>query len=672
MALTLASTNPLPVPPPASGELRSIARVLGGEVSGRQVLAPGPGHSPKDRSLSIKIDPAAPGGFVANSFAGDDALACKDYVRGKLHLPAWQPKTRHNGHAGRSTGAAIGDAPAGDDPESAPAPAATQTWICDYDYRDIDGKLVYQVQRFDPKTFKQRRPDGRGGWITREVFEGVSRVLYRWPELAAEMADYPDAPIFCTEGEKDCDNVRALDLFATCVAGNVWTPEIAAVLKDRDVIFLEDNDKTGRDKAARAGQALHGIANSIRVASFSDMPENSDVSNWIALDPERHNAEVLVERCRNAPLFDPKAELPPGGDPSNTPLPFVDTSTWRVNEGVPPREWGVLDLFPRRNVSLLSGEGAAGKTLLQLQLGVAHALGRDWIGALPEPGPFLYFGAEDETDEIHRRLADILRSYGADFPDLQGKVHLLTFAGEDAVLGHADRTGMVRPTPLFQRLLAAASDIKPVLIGIDTAADVFAGNENDRAQVRQFVGMLRKMAIQANGYVIVNSHPSLTGISTGTGLSGSTGWHNSVRSRAYLTTAKTDKDKEPDPSLRILEFKKSNYGPIAKSITLRWDQGVYKPVAGVTSLDKMAKEQTADQRYLECLDAMTLQGRHVCHAPGRGYAPKAFADMPQANGMTWRAFQAAQERLFAAGIIDNVPYGPPSKGTKRIARKAVT
>jgi len=74
--------------------------------------------------------------------------------------------------------------------------------------------------------------------------------------------------------------------------------------------------------------------------------------------------------------------------------------------------------------------------------------------------------------------------------------------------------------------------------------------------------------------------------------------------------------------------------------------------------------------YLECLDAMTAQGRHVCHAKGRGYAPKAFAEMPQANGMTARAFQMAQERLFAAGNIENVPYGPASKGTKCIARKA--
>src|SRR5215475_1431777 len=72
-------------------DLRSIARALGGEVSGRQVLAPGPGHRPQDRSLSIRIEPGAPDGFIVYSFAGDDPLACKDYVRERLGLPEWEP-----------------------------------------------------------------------------------------------------------------------------------------------------------------------------------------------------------------------------------------------------------------------------------------------------------------------------------------------------------------------------------------------------------------------------------------------------------------------------------------------------------------------------------------------------------------------------------------------------
>ena len=72
-------------------DLRTIARALGGKISGRQILAPGPGHSRLDRSLSIRIEPAAPDGFVVHSFAGDDPLVCKDHVREHLGLPRWEP-----------------------------------------------------------------------------------------------------------------------------------------------------------------------------------------------------------------------------------------------------------------------------------------------------------------------------------------------------------------------------------------------------------------------------------------------------------------------------------------------------------------------------------------------------------------------------------------------------
>jgi hypothetical protein len=72
-------------------DLADATRSLGGEVSSGQVLCPGPNHSMKDRSLSVRFDPEAPGGFVVNSFAGDDALACRDYVRERLGLEPFRP-----------------------------------------------------------------------------------------------------------------------------------------------------------------------------------------------------------------------------------------------------------------------------------------------------------------------------------------------------------------------------------------------------------------------------------------------------------------------------------------------------------------------------------------------------------------------------------------------------
>ena len=94
--------------------------------------------------------------------------------------------------------------------------------------------------------------------------------------------------------------------------------------------------------------------------------------------------------------------------------------------------------------------------------------------------------------------------------------------------------GKIEPSPLYNQLLEAARDIRPKMIGIASSANVFAGNENDRAQVQQFAGLLTGLAIAADGAVQLISHPSLSGISAGTGVSGTTQWHNAVRARSFL------------------------------------------------------------------------------------------------------------------------------------------
>jgi hypothetical protein len=71
--------------------LHELAAALGGIVTGGQVLAPGPRHSARDRSLAVKPSPDAPDGFVVCSHAGDDWRDCREHVRSRLDLPAWEP-----------------------------------------------------------------------------------------------------------------------------------------------------------------------------------------------------------------------------------------------------------------------------------------------------------------------------------------------------------------------------------------------------------------------------------------------------------------------------------------------------------------------------------------------------------------------------------------------------
>lgn len=539
--------------------------------------------------------------------------------------------------------------------------------VATYNYDSEDGTLLLQVIRFAPKTFRQRRPVGNG-WLW--SVKGVPHVPYRLPELLAAEHE----TVLIVEGEKDADNLIKLGFTATTNAGGAgkWHPDLNCYFKDKDVFIPPHNDEAGEAHAMMVAHMLSSVARSVKIICLPGLRPKGDISDWIAAGGTTDELIDLMRAAVPAEALVKADDEVPEAAPSQE-LPFIDMSAWRVGQGVPEREWGVRNIFPRRNVALLSGEGAAGKTLLLLQLGVAHALGRDWLGTLPEQGAFLYFGAEDETDEIHRRLADILRSYGADFPDLEGRVHVLTFAGEDAVLGHPDAAGVVRPTPLYGRLLKAASEIKPMLIGLDTSADIFGANENDRAQVRQFVGLLRKLAMQANGYVMVNSHPSLAGINNGSGLSGSTGWHNSVRARAYLTSIKSKDDKVvADPTLRTLDFKKSNYGPIAEHIALRWQDGVFRPVGGPSALDSLVREQLTDRLFLALLTRFTGRGRNVSDKPtSNNYAPTMFAkeDEAKKQGIRKPDLDAAMRRLFATNQILVQPYGSESKGTTRLVKQ---
>jgi RecA-family ATPase len=641
--------------------LQQIARVLNGRVHGNQVLAPGPGHSPGDRSLSVKLSSTAADGIVVYSHAGDDPLACKDYVREKLDLPAFKANGRR-----RATSDAVKRAlMAAVQGNGAEQPKGRV--VATYDYTDADGVLLYQVIRLEPKNFRQRRPSGSGGWIW--SLGDVRRIPYRLPELLK----YPDATVFVTEGEKDADRVASLGHCATTVATSKWTQECVEALAGRDIIVFQDNDNAGREKALAAARALHDSAKSVRIVLLPDLPDKGDVSDW--LDADSHRAEKLTNICFDVAEWTPddsstaKDELKPA--PDEPALLFLNISTWHTVP-VPERQWVVRNRVPLGAVTLLSGEGGVGKTILALQLAVAAALGRDWLHALPEPGPVLVVCCEDDGDELHRRLDRIVTHYGGSFEELAKDLHILSLAGQDAVLAAPNAKGLIEPTKLFVRVSKAARDLQPRLIVIDNSADVYAGNENSRAEVRQFITLLRGMAISANAGLLLTSHPSLTGISTGTGLSGSTAWNASVRSRLYFKRAVTEKDEEPDPDLRVLEIMKANYGPVGETVAVRWKDGLFLPVAGVGNLEKLAAERAVDHLFVELLSRFNSQGRNTSErSSANNYAPTLFAKENEAKELKMRKveFEAAMRRLFATDKIRLEPYGGPSRGTSRLVIK---
>lgn len=153
-----------------------------------------------------------------------------------------------------------------------------KTIVAKYDYQCKDGKLLFQSLRYEPKDFRQRRPDGKGGWVWK--VKGCPVVPYRLPELL----NSDSKRVVCiVEGEKDVDKLRSLGVIAICNAGGAgkWKDDHARYLKGRRVAILPDNDDAGRKHAEQVARSLQGIAETVRIVTLPDLPDKGDVSDWL-------------------------------------------------------------------------------------------------------------------------------------------------------------------------------------------------------------------------------------------------------------------------------------------------------------------------------------------------------------------------------------------------------
>jgi hypothetical protein len=140
-------------------DLRTVARLLGGEVVNGQVLAPGPGHSKRDRSLAVRPSASDPDGFLVHSHCGDDWRTCRDFVRGKLGLP--------------TDGWKIGPAPSRS--ASAPGPTAAPE---DDEKRTADALAIWRASTDPRGTVGEAYLRSRG----LELPDDLAGAVLRWNE----------------------------------------------------------------------------------------------------------------------------------------------------------------------------------------------------------------------------------------------------------------------------------------------------------------------------------------------------------------------------------------------------------------------------------------------------------------------------------------------------------
>jgi RecA-family ATPase len=252
-----------------------------------------------------------------------------------------------------------------------------------------------------------------------------------------------------------------------------------------------------------------------------------------------------------------------------------------------PPAWVIDTLVPRGHVTLLGGHGGAGKTILALAWAAHAACGRDWAGLGVDHCRVVYVALEDAAALMRYRLRRIIEVYRLDADAIAANLVILDGTDEGAALAierNAFGVREISETRAIAELEAASKGAGLVIV--DNASDAFAGDENNRRQVRSFLHILARIARANDLGVVLLAHIDKFAARHGphgNSYSGSTAWHNSVRSRLALAT---------DDAGLALHAEKNNLAPLAEPIALGWDGPVVIP----SNVNRIGREHIERQR----------------------------------------------------------------------------
>jgi RecA-family ATPase len=437
-----------------------------------------------------------------------------------------------------------------------------------------------------------------------------------------------------------------------------------------DVLFPGDPGFEEYDRAATAAEAEREAAAKELAAERAAIAaaEAERIRKWRAEYKPRVITQAEVDELNREPAGPDQAQtraatVAPKTEPP--PKPKIVSPSTLV--GSPPaREWIVREWLPVGVVTGLYGDGGLGKSLIAQQLQTATGISRGrWLGLAAEPVASLGVYCEDSEDELWRRQDNINRSYNIERTDI-ARVNWMPRIGEDNLLMTFGRNGVGELTAFYAQVLEAALDFKARLVIVDTASDTYGGDENNRGQVRQYISRaLGSIALKIKGAVILCAHPSRTGLNSGEGDGGSTGWSNAFRSRLFLHAPAQEKGEPPDSDARILERRKANYAARNDALNLRWREGVFEPDGEASDPAKADAEEV----FLDLVrDAEKRISTVSDNTRAGNYAPRAFGRLPreQRCALLEADFVTAMARLFKSGRIENIPYGRAGDRRTRI------
>ncbi len=268
---------------PAEVGVYYAARVPGLHPAGKELRGPCPVHKGKKHSFAVDRDT---GQAFCHSKCGRgwDMISLEQELAGTRFAEARDAIFRIVGRPEPQNG---------NRSRGKPCPRI----IAAYDYVDARGRLLHQTVRYDPKTFKQRRPNGNGEWIWN--IKGVRLALFRLPELLNRETE----TVYICEGEKDVQALEGLGLLATCnpMGAGKWRDEYAETLRGRRVVVIADNDPPtdengnphykGQQHAAAVAESLLRHDCEVRII---EPPRGKDASDWLGAGGTLEEIEALV------------------------------------------------------------------------------------------------------------------------------------------------------------------------------------------------------------------------------------------------------------------------------------------------------------------------------------------------------------------------------------------
>ena len=433
--------------------------------------------------------------------------------------------------------------------------------ITTYDYIGDHGVLEYQVIRTDfqdgSKTFRQQRPDGKGGWI--KNLKDVRRIPYNLPEIL----HFNKRAVWIVEGEKCVEKLREIGIVATTNNGGSgnWTEEHSKWLEGRKVVVVPDNDEAGQKHAAKVINSLVGIAADIKLLDLSEqLPNKGDIVDWLAAGQTK---EGLIAKARAAKSI--SEQLPdPGEIEQEKPATF---QVMRLNElmNMPPIKWLTQTLLTRHGFAVMWGQPGCGKTFVALDIALSVASGRDFHDLPVEQGSVLYIAGEG-VGGLGKRVKAWINNRGAGCVERELPFYILPTAVNFA--GPSD----------VEKLLATIDELESQsgqfsLVVIDTVARALLGaDENSATDMGKFVKACDTIKEHTKAAVLGIHHSGKDG---GKGMRGSSALLGAVdtsikvKKSVDVITLSTEKQKDAEPAEDVFfKMNSTDVGTIAEETSV--------------------------------------------------------------------------------------------------------